>query len=116
MRAAMRFVAYLALPLALIGCIRQPLACRGLVSAESVAASPPVIAAFRAHLADKSPTTDSGKYLSDYRNYDLAITTSESQFEYEFVPRDNGRGFKGGGAVYSVSRETGKIEDLHFLK
>jgi hypothetical protein len=97
-------------------CAEKPQACRGLVSVDAVNASRPVIEAFRSHLASKAPTTDTGKFLADYRNYDLAITMSDSQFEYEFLPRAGGHSFKGGGAFYTVDRASGKIEDERFMK
>lgn len=98
------------------GCAQKPEACTGQVTAESVAASVPVVEAFRAHLDGGPSTTDIGRYLSDFRNYDLAITTSDSEFEYEFIPRNQGHGFKGGGAYYTVSRKTGRIETARFEK
>lgn len=99
-----------------VACGRKAEECRGLVSADAVAASGPVNEAFRDHLAGEDTTTKLGKFLADYRNYDLAITTSESQFEYEFIPHSGGMNFKGGGASYKLNRESGKIEEVHYTK
>jgi hypothetical protein len=52
----------------------------------------------------------------DYRHYALSITTTESQYVFEFIPRDEGRGFKGGGARYKVDRASGKIDEEMFMK
>jgi hypothetical protein len=100
-----------------IGCSRKPeRPCNGTVSAEAVAAAVPVIDAFRAHLSKMPVTNDIDRFLSDYRHYALSITTTESQYVFEFVPRDEGRGFKGGGACYKVDRASGKIDEEMFMK
>lgn len=100
-----------------VGCTREPeRPCNGTVSAEAVAAGMPVIEAFRAHLASRPATDDIEKFLADYRHYALSITSTESQFIFEFVPRDEGLGFKGGGARYRVSRATGTIEETLYMK
>ncbi len=99
------------------GCTRESeRPCNGTVSAEAVAAGMPVIDAFRAHLARGPSTDDIGKFLADYRHYALSITSTDSQFVFEFVPRDEGRGFKGGGARYKVDRATGRIEETLYMK
>jgi len=100
-----------------IGCARKPeRPCNGTVSAEAVAAAVPVIDAFRSHLAKMPVTNDIDSFLSDYRHYALSITTTESQYVFEFIPRDEGRGFKGGGARYKVDRASGKIDSELFMK
>lgn len=89
--------------------------CKGLASAEAVGASAPVIDAFRKHLENAPSVPDSVKYLHDYRNYDLAITSTDLFFEYEFLPRGESN-LKGGGAFYRVNRNTGKIYDVEYMK
>jgi len=54
--------------------------------------------------------------MANFNNYDLAITSSSDEFDYEFVLRDRGHGYKGGGAYYRVKRETGTIEEERFEK
>jgi hypothetical protein len=98
------------------GCSDRPQACKGLVSAEAMAAWMPVLNAFRAHLAGQTSTTDGGRFLADYRHYDVAVTMSETEFEYEFRPSGAPRTLKGGGAYYRVDRGTGKIEEQKFEK
>lgn len=96
-------------------CSKDSPPCKGLASAEAVAASVPVIDAFREHLENTPNVPDSVKYLADYRHYDLAITSTDSFFEYEFLPRGESN-LKGGGAFYRVSRDTGKIYDVEYMK
>lgn len=103
------------LPLA-AGCSTKPQVCRGIASAEAVAAAAPVVAAFHRHLGSRSPNTEAGRYMANFNNYDLAITSSSDEFDYEFVLRDRGHGYKGGGAYYRVKRETGTIEEERFEK
>lgn len=98
------------------GCSGSPQACNGLVSAEAMRASAPVLDAFRVHLASLTPGTGDGRFLDDYRHYDVAVTMSETEFEYEFRPSGAPRTLKGGGAYYRVDRATGKIKEQKFEK
>ena len=101
--------------LSVAACSADSPPCKGIASAEAVAASVPVIAAFRNHLESAPTSSDGGRYLADYRHYDMAITSTETFFEYEFLPQ-GGSALKGGGAFYRVSRDSGKIFDVKYMK
>ncbi|UPG88174.1 hypothetical protein L2Y96_12165 [Luteibacter aegosomaticola] len=87
-----------------------------MATAEGVEGAAPAIAAFKDHLKTYSSGSDLDVFFGDFRHYDLAITTSDSTFEYEFIPRSEGKGYKGGGARYVVSRDTGHIVRTEYMK
>ena len=116
MMYATRTITLAALFLVLAGCADKIQSCRGVASADSVEAAAPAITAFEDHLSKYSSRSELDQYFGDFRHYDLAITTSESAYDYDFIPQNNGKGYKGGGAHYSVSRETGKIIRTEYMK
>lgn len=112
-----RLIPAIAFAMCSAGCNHQPeRPCNGTVSAEAVAAATPAIEAFRLHLLSAPKNSDTDRFLADYRHYALSITTTESQYVFEFLPKDEGRGFKGGGARYNVNKGTGKIDGTLYMK
>lgn len=101
---------------ALAGCADRAQTCRGMATADSVEGAGPAIAAFKDHLKEYSSGSELDVFFGDFHHYDLAITTSESTFEYEFIPRSDRKGYKGGGARYVVSRDTRQIVRTEYMK
>lgn len=98
------------------GCTGKAEFCRGITSAEGVANAGPAIAAFKDHLKKYNGGSELDSFFGEFANYDLAITTSEASFEYQFIPQNQGKNYKGGGASYSVSRKTGRIIRTVYMK
>lgn len=105
------------LVLAAGACSRQEAyPCDGRFPAEAVMDMNPVVEEFRSHLVSTNGGTELDEFLSDYHHYDLRIKVTESEYVYVFLPNRERPDIKGGGARYSVSRKTGRIEGKEYFK